>query len=263
MLVDSHVNLHGEPYAEDLEKVLERADQANVKAMLTISDRLSSIPSLEFLSSKYNHIWHSVGVHPHHADDYKNLESFQLIEFSRHPRAIGIGECGMDFHYEYSDRLVQERVFRAHIDASRETELPLIIHTRNADEVTLKLLTREYAKGAFPILLHCYTSGQALCDAALEMGAYVAFAGIITFKKADEVRQVARSVPLDRLLIETDCPYLAPVPYRGRRNEPAYVAEVAEKLAEIKQVSTDDIAQITTDNFFRLFTKANRESIAL
>lgn len=262
MLVDSHVNLHGEKYEEDFDAVLDRARTAGVGAMLTISDRLDSLPAITRISETHRHIWHSVGVHPHHAKDYQDLTADELVALAAHGRAIGVGECGLDFHYEYSDRAAQEPVFQAHIEASQQTQLPLIIHTRDADPVTEEMLVRAHARTAFPILLHCYTSGQKLAETGLSLGAYVAFSGIITFKKAEDVRAVAETVPLDRLLIETDCPYLAPVPHRGRRNEPAYVSHVAEKLAEIKGVSVDEIVTATTDNFFRLFRKADRASLS-
>lgn len=257
MLIDSHVNLHGEKYEDDLDAVIARAGEAGVSHMLTISDRLDSLPAITRISSAHGNIWHSVGVHPHHAKDYQDLSAEQLIALAEDDRAVGIGECGMDFYYEYSDRAVQEPVFRAHVNAAQETGLPLIIHTREADAVTRSVLEEEHAAKAFTPLMHCYTSGPELAEAALALGGYVSFSGIITFKKADDVRAIAEMVPLDRLLVETDCPYLAPVPHRGQRNEPAYVMHVAEKLAEIKGVSTARIAAATTQNFFRLFTRAH------
>ena len=258
MLVDSHVNLHGERYEEDLEDVFARASEAGVSAMLTISDRLDSTDAIKQVVEGRSNIWRSVGVHPHHAKDYSDLDAQTLIEMTTDPKVIGIGECGLDFHYEYSDRDVQEKVFRSHIEAARETNLPIIIHTRNADEMMADILEQEFQQGDFSILMHCYTSGQALADRALALGAYFAFSGIITFKKADDVRSVAERIPLDRLLLETDCPYLSPVPHRGKRNEPSFLPHVAEKLADVKGVSTDRIAEATTDAFFRLFTKAKK-----
>ena len=259
MFVDSPVNLHGEKYEADLADVLARAAVAQVSHMLTISDRLDSLPAITKISQAHANIWHSVGVHPHHAKDYADLTAEQLIDLAQHPRAIGIGECGMDFYYEYSDRDAQEPVFRAHVHAAQETGLPLIIHTRNADDVTGDIISGEHASKSFIPLMHCYTSGPELAERALGLGGYVSFSGIITFKKAEEVRVIAEMVPMDRLLIETDCPYLAPVPHRGQRNEPAFVPHVAAKLAEIKGVDTDEIARMTTENFFRLFSKAKKE----
>ncbi|WP_428409336.1 TatD family hydrolase [Hyphococcus sp.] len=256
MFVDSHVNLHSDKYAEDLEAVIARAREAGVDAMLTISDQLSSTDAIAAIAAKDPLIWRSVGVHPHFAKDYSDLPAKTLIAMAADEDVVGIGECGLDFYYEYSDRDVQEPVFRAHIRASRETGLPLIIHTRDADEIMTELLENEHREGAFTPLLHCYTGGPQLAEAALRLGGYISFSGIITFKNAADVRAIAEATPLDRLIIETDCPYLAPVPMRGRRNEPSYVVHVAEKLAEIKGVTTDEIEKATTDNFFRLFSKA-------
>lgn len=256
MLVDSHVNLHSEKYADDADEVIARARAAGVTAMLTISDKLSSTESIKKFADEDPHIWRSVGVHPHYAKEYADLSAQTLIDMANDQKVIGIGECGLDFHYEYSDRAVQEPVFKAHIDAARETGLPLIIHTREADNEMRKTLEREHREGAFTPLLHCYTGGPALADAALSLGGLISFSGIITFKNADDVRAIAEAAPLDRIIIETDCPYLAPVPMRGRRNEPAYVVHVAERLAEIKNIAVEEIAKITSDNFFRLFTRA-------
>ena len=256
MLIDSHVNLHSEKYAEDLDEVIERARAAGVTAMLTISDQLSSTQVIKAIAEKDPLIWRSVGVHPHHANDYADLAAQTLIDMAKDEDVIGIGECGVDFYYEYSPRDVQIPVFQAHIDASRETGLPLIIHTRDADETTRRMLEEAYREGAFTPLLHCYTGGPDLAKAALDLGGYVSFSGIITFKNAEDVRDIARATPLDRIIIETDCPYLAPVPKRGRRNEPAYVEHVAAKLAELLEKTPEEIAAITTENFFRLFQRA-------
>ncbi len=256
MFVDSHVNLHSDKYADDLADVVARARAAGVKAMLTISDQLSSTDAIAAIAAADPLIWRSIGVHPHHAKDYADLTAQTLIDLAADDDVVGIGECGLDFYYEYSDRAVQEAVFRAHIAASRTTGLPLIIHTRDADDSTRALLEAEHGEGVFTPLLHCYTGGPALAEAALALGGYVSFSGIITFKNAGDIRAIAAATPMDRIIIETDCPYLAPAPMRGRRNEPAYVVHVAEKLAEIKGLSVEDIAKTTTDNFFRLFSKA-------
>ena len=257
MLVDSHVNLHSEQYDEDREAVIARARAAGVGAMLTISDRLSSTGAVKAVADNHKLIWRSVGVHPHHAKDYANLDAETLIDLAAGEKVIGIGECGLDFHYEYSDREAQFPVFSAHIRASQETGLPLIIHSREADAEMRDMLVKAHGDKAFTPLLHCYTGGPDLAAAALEIGAYISFSGIITFKNAKEVRAIAEAAPLDRIIIETDCPYLAPVPMRGRRNEPAYLAHVAEKLAEIKGVAPEEAARITADNFFRLFQRAD------
>lgn len=256
MLVDSHVNLHSDKYAEDLGAVIANARAAGVTAMLTISDKLSSTDAIAAIAAADPLIWRSVGVHPHFAKDYPDLTAQTLIEMAAHEDVVGIGECGLDFYYEYSDRAAQEAVFLAHIAAARATGLPLIIHTRDADDVMRAILESEYREGGFTPLLHCYTGGPELARAALALGGYISFSGIITFKNAGDIRAIAEAAPMDRLIVETDCPYLAPVPMRGRRNEPAYVVHVAEKLAEIKGVSAAEMAQVTTDNFFRLFSKA-------
>lgn len=256
MLVDSHVNLHSEKYEDDLEEVIARARENGVEAMLTISDQLSSTPAIQQIANAHDFIWRSVGVHPHHAKNYSELEAQTLIDLAADEKVVGVGECGLDFHYEYSDRDVQVPVFAAHIAAARETGLPVIIHTRDADEASGELLTAECAKGAFTPLLHCYTGGPDLAEAVLELGGYISFSGIITFKNADDIRAIAEATPMDRIIIETDCPYLAPVPMRGRRNEPAFVTHVAAKLAEVKNLSVDAVAAATTDNFFRLFRRA-------
>ncbi len=195
-------------------------------------------------------------MHPHFAKDYADLSAQTLIDLAADEDVIGIGECGLDFYYEYSDRAAQDAVFRAHIAAAQKTHLPLIIHTRDADDAMRAMLEEANGEGRFAPLLHCYTGGPQLAEAALELGGYISFSGIITFKNAADVRAIAEATPLERIIIETDCPYLAPVPMRGRRNEPAYVVHVAEKLAEIKGVTLEEIAAITTENFFRLFSKA-------
>ncbi|MEO1136940.1 MAG: TatD family hydrolase [Pseudomonadota bacterium] len=256
MLVDSHVNLHSEKYEDDLDEIIQRARENGVAAMLTISDQLSSTEAISRIAAADPLIWRSVGVHPHHAKDYEALDDATLVSMATDPDVIGLGECGLDFYYEYSDRTAQEKVFRSHILAAQTTGLPLIIHTRDADAQMQDMLKATHREGGFTPLLHCYTGGPALAEAALSLGGYISFSGIITFKNAEDVRRIADQTPLDRLIIETDCPYLAPVPMRGRRNEPAYVVHVAQKLAEIKGVSSDDMAKITTDNFFRLFSKA-------
>jgi len=256
MLIDSHVNLHSEQYADDMDAVIRAAQDAGVTAMLTISDKLDSTPAIKDIADVYDFIWRSVGVHPHHAKDDANLTAETLINAASDPKVVGIGECGLDFHYEYSDRDAQFPVFREHIEAARKTGLPLIIHTRNADDATKEILLDEHEKGAFTPLLHCYTGGPGLAETALSLGGYISFSGIITFKNAGDIRDIAKAAPLDRIVVETDCPYLAPVPKRGRRNEPAYLVHVAEKLAELKGMSVEEIAQATTDNFFRLFKRA-------
>ncbi len=256
MLIDSHANLHHERFAADLPEVAARAKAAGVIGMLTISDKRSSTDAIAAVARTYPNVWRSVGVHPHHAADDAELGARTIVDLATPSDVVGIGECGLDFHYEYSPRDIQERVFRAHIAASRETGLPLIIHTRDADDRMRAVLEEERQTGSFTPLLHCYTGGEALARAVLNWGGYVSFSGILTFRNAEDLRRIAGLVPLDRLIIETDCPYLAPVPHRGRRCEPAHVVHVAEKLAEIRSASFNEIARATTDNFFRLFSRA-------
>jgi len=260
MLIDSHVNLHSEKFAADLKAVIERAHAAGVGAMLTISDKLSSTEAIKAIVASHKNIWRSVGVHPHYAQEEPDLDAARLVDLAKDEKVVGIGECGLDFYYEHSPREVQEKVFRAHIDAARETGLSLIIHTRDADERTRDVLEEEHARGAFTPLLHCYTGGAALAEAVLALGGYISFSGIITFRNAEEVHAIAAETPIGRLIVETDCPYLAPVPMRGRRAEPAHVVHVAAKLAEIKGVSVEEIHKATTENFFRLFPRARLET---
>ncbi|MEE2691769.1 MAG: TatD family hydrolase [Pseudomonadota bacterium] len=258
-LVDSHVNLHSEKFAEDLAEVIARARDAGVSAMLTICDKLSSIDTIAAIADARSGVWRSVGVHPHYAKDYANLTSERLLQLAAPGKVIGVGECGLDFYYLYSEQEAQERVFRAHVEAARESGLPLIIHTRDADEAMQAILEEEYGKGAFTPLLHCYTGGIQLAEAVIGMGGFVSFSGIITFKNASDLRAVASKLPLERIIVETDCPYLAPVPMRGRRCEPAHVVHVAAKLAEIRGISVEETAKITTENFYRLFSRARPE----
>ena len=258
MLVDSHVNLHGEKFAEDLDAVVSRAHEAGIGTMLNICCNISDYDDVVAVAERYKHMWASVGTHPHDAKENPDISAQQLIDLSKHPKVIGIGETGLDFHYNYSDKAAQLHNFQAHIEASRETQLPLIIHSREADELMADILEREMAKGAFPALLHCYTSGPELAKRAVDLGLYFSMSGIITFKNAKDVRDIASWLPGERLMIETDCPYLAPVPFRGCRNEPAYVTHVCDMLAEIRGWSVEETRKITTDAFFNLFKKALR-----
>lgn len=262
MLVDSHVNLHHEQFAADLDVVIARARAAGVRAMLTISDKLASTATIAGIADRHPFLWRTVGAHPHYAAEHADLAAETLVELAQDPKVVGVGECGIDHYYEHSPRDLQEKVFRAHIAAARESGLPLVIHTRDADATTQAILSDEQAKGAFTPLLHCYTGGAALAKAVVAMDGFVSFSGILTFKNAVDIRAVAAALPLDRILVETDCPYLAPVPHRGRRAEPAHVVEVVRKLAEVKGLSLDDVAASTTDAFFRCFRRARREDAA-
>ena len=258
-MFDTHVNLHGEPFADDLEEVLERAREAGVTKFLAICDRFDNFESVLAIARSHDDIWCSAGVHPHHAKDFPDLRIETLTQAASNPEVVAIGETGLDFHYGYSAEADQVTSLRKHISAARDTGLPLILHTREADELMADILEDEYRKGAFQPLLHCYTGGPDLAQRALSLGAYVSVSGILSFKSAKEVRAVIADVPIDRIILETDCPYLAPVPMRGRRNEPAYLAHVAEALASLKGMPVDEIKQITDENAVRLFAKVTQQ----
>lgn len=258
MLIDSHVNLHAPQFDEDREAVIDRARQAGVRLMVEISDKLSTFEATHALAMNNADIWCTVGVHPHEAKDYADLTVDRLVELADRPRVIGIGECGLDFHYDLSPRDVQATVFRQHIEAARRTGLPLVIHTREADEIMADILREEHRRAPFNFLMHCYTSGLELAKTAMELGAWFSVSGIATFKAAEEVREVIRRMPEDRIIVETDCPYLAPIPHRGRRNEPAYVGLVLERLAEIRGWTPEQADELTTDAFFNLFDRIPR-----
>jgi TatD DNase family protein len=257
MLIDSHVNLHAPQFDEDREAVISRALASGVRLMVNICDRVSNYERVRFVA-QHPDIWCTVGTHPHEAKEDPELSSEILIEIAQDLRVVGIGECGLDFHYDLSPRDVQARVFRAHAAAARETGLPLIVHSREADQVMGDILEEEHAKGAFPLLMHCYTSGPELARRAAALGAWFSVSGIATFKAAEEVRAVIRDMPEDRIMLETDCPYLAPVPYRGRRNEPAFLPHVAAKLAEIRGWGLAETEARTADAFFALFQRIPR-----
>jgi TatD DNase family protein len=253
MLVDSHCHLDFPDFAAEREAVIARARAAGVGTMLTIGTRLDQFAGVRAIAETADAIWCSVGAHPHEAADHAALRPEQLIALAAHPKVVGIGETGLDFHYDLSPRDIQERVFCAHITASRATRLPLIIHAREADSEIARILDEEQPP---PGVLHCFSSGRGLAEAALALGFYISISGIVTFKNADDLRAIVRDVPLDRLLVETDSPYLAPVPYRGKRNEPAFVAATAAAVAALKGIEPEQLAAATTANFFRLFAKA-------
>ena len=257
MLVDSHCHLDFPDFSPDLDAVLGRATEAGVGTVQTICTRVTRFDRVLALAEAHAAIWCSVGIHPHHVADEPDTAAAALIRLADHPKVTGIGETGLDFHYDNSPRPQQEASFRQHIAAARASGLPVIVHTRAADDETNRILRKEAEEeGRFPGVIHCFTAGRPVAETALDLGLYVSFSGILTFKKADELRATARYVPLDRILVETDAPYLAPVPHRGKRNEPAHVRLTAERLAEIKGMDVEEIARATTDNFFRLFTKA-------
>jgi TatD DNase family protein len=258
MLVDSHCHLDFPEFAPELDAVMERARAAGVKTCVSIGTTLAKFPQVRAVAERFADVWCSVGVHPHEAKIELLNDPALLLEAAKHPKVVGIGESGLDYYYEHSPREEQRTNFRTHIAASRETGLPLIVHTRDADDETVDILRDEIGKGAFPGLIHCFTGSQKLADKAVELGFCISVSGIATFKNSQALRDVIKTVPLDRLLVETDAPFLAPVPYRGKRNEPAFVASTAAMLAELKGVSKDDIARVTTENFFRLFSKVAR-----
>ncbi|HEX3365481.1 TatD family hydrolase [Phenylobacterium sp.] len=260
MLIDSHVNLHAPQFDEDREAVIERARAAGVRLMVNICDKVSNYDKVRALAEQPD-IWATVGTHPHEAKEDPGLAAETLIAIAADPRVVGIGECGLDFHYDLSPRDIQAQVFRAHATAARATGLPLVVHTREADEVMGDILEEEYAKGPFRILMHCYTSGPALAQRAAALGAWFSVSGIATFKAAEDVRAVIRDMPADRIIVETDCPYLAPAPYRGRRNEPAFLPHVLAKLAEVRGWSLEEAEARTEDAFFALFDRIPRQVV--
>ncbi len=258
MLIDSHVNLHAPQFADDMDAVIGRAREAGVALMVNISDKVSTFDVTHAVAMAHDDIWATVGTHPHEAKENPELKADDLIRLAERPKVVGIGECGLDFHYDLSPRDIQARVFRQHCIAARETGLPLVVHTREADEVMGAILEEEHAAGPFKLLMHCYTSGAELARRAANLGAWFSVSGIATFKAAEDVRAIIRDMPADRIIVETDCPYLAPVPMRGRRNEPAYLPHVLDKLAEIRGWSRDEAEQRTEDAFFALFDRIAR-----
>ena len=261
VLIDSHCHLDFPDFGPEVEEVVTRAHAAGVGLMVTISTKVSEFDRVRAVAERFPHVFCTVGIHPHEAASEPETDTATLVEMARHPKVVGIGETGLDYYYEHSPRAAQQRNFRAHIAAARETGLPLVVHTRDADEDTAQILDEETGKGAFPGLLHCFSSSAQLAEKALELGLYISLSGILTFKTADELRATAARVPLERLLVETDAPYLAPVPKRGKRNEPAFVVHTAAKLAEVKGVTAAQLAEATTENFLRLFSRVPREAV--
>jgi TatD DNase family protein len=255
MLVDSHCHLDFPEFQEDFAEMMSRAAAAGVGMMLTISTHLSRFPQVLAVAERHDNIYCTVGIHPHEALSESGVTAEQLIELARHPKVVGFGETGLDYFYEHSPREQQIANFRAHIQAARQANLPVIIHTRDADLDTARILEEEMAIGAFPGLIHCFSSGRALGEKAIELGLYVSLSGILTFKKSDELRAIAKDLPLDRLLVETDSPFLAPMPHRGKRCEPAFVARTADQLAALHGIPSALLADRTTTNFLRLFRK--------
>lgn len=256
LLVDSHCHLDFPELSTDAAGVVARARNAGVGHMLTIGTKITQFPGVLAIAERFDNVSCSVGIHPHEAAVEPETNVERLTSLAQHPKVVAFGETGLDYYYEHSPRLEQERSFRTHITAARENGLPVIVHTRDADAETASILTDEMKKGAFTGVIHCFSSGRDLAEQCLALGFYISLSGIVTFKKAEALREVVKIVPMDRILVETDSPYLAPVPFRGKTNEPAYVAHTAAAVAEIKGISRDDLARRTTENFFRLFSKA-------
>ncbi len=256
MLVDSHCHLDFPDFHDRLEAILDAASAADVGRIVTISTYVSRYDTYRQLAEAHDSVFFTIGTHPHNAGSEPDVAAEKLVGLAQHPRCIAIGEAGLDYHYDKSPRDVQRQVFRTHIAASRTSGLPLIIHARNADDDMIDILSDEMGRGRFDAVLHCFSSGARLAEVGVDLGLYVSFSGILTFKNSDDIRRIAAAVPHDRLLVETDAPYLAPMPYRGKTNEPAYVAQTARVLAEVVGVSQSEIALITTENFYRLFEKA-------
>ena len=256
MFADSHCHLNYKGVFEQQADVLARARERGVGVMLNISTRESEWDAVVATAEREPDVWASIGIHPHEADQHPNLDTAKLIERAAHPRIVGIGESGLDYYYDHSDRARQQASFRRHIAACRETGLPLIVHTRDAEDDTLAILREEMEQGAFTGVIHCFTASGAFADAALALGFYISISGIVTFKNAHDLQATAARLPIDRLLIETDAPFLAPVPHRGKQGEPAFVADTAAFLATLRGASVEDLAARTVDNFFTLFDKA-------
>ena len=257
-MIDSHCHLDFPDFAHELDAVVARARRAGVVRMVTISTRIEHHREVLSIARRFDDVYCSVGTHPHHADEEKNISTDALIVASCDPKVVAIGEAGLDYHYHNGSRAEQERGFRRHVTAARVSGLPLIIHSRDADDEMIRILEEESGKGAFPAVLHCFTGGEGLARRAIALGLFISFTGILTFKKSHDLRAIAADLPADRILIETDAPYLAPGRHRGKRNEPAYIVETARVLADIRGLSFAEIDRLTTDNFFRLFRKVPR-----
>ncbi|MBU1305494.1 MAG: TatD family hydrolase [Alphaproteobacteria bacterium] len=255
MLIDSHCHLDFEAMAADLDGVMARAAAAGVSGMVTISTHVEKFSTYAGIAERFPNVWCSVGTHPHHADEELHIQTDDLVRLSVHPRCVAIGEAGLDYFYDNAPREAQATGLRRHIAAARITGLPLVIHSRKCDDDMAAILREETGQGAFPFLLHCFTASADLARTALELGGYISFSGIITFRNAEEIREVAKFVPADRYLVETDAPYLAPIPHRGQSNEPSFVRHTAEKLAEVRGITLEQLASETTRNFARLFAK--------
>lgn len=256
MLIDSHCHLNYPGLIEDQAAVLARARAAGVTGMLGISTKKREWHDVVAIAEREPDVWATVGIHPHEADGHVEVDTAALVDAASHPRVIGIGETGLDYYYDHSDRAQQQRSFRSHIAAARETGLPLIVHTRDAEADTAAIMREEMGKGAYPAVIHCFTASRDFAGIALELGFYISLSGIVTFKSAKDLQETARIIPEDRLLIETDAPFLAPVPVRGRTCEPAFVSHTARFVAELRGIGDEELRELTTANFFNLFGKA-------
>ncbi len=256
MLVDSHCHLDFPDFEDELDAVMARATEAGVGTILTICTHLTRFERVLAVAERFDNVFCTVGVHPHEAAREPRVVAEHLVRLADHPKVVGFGETGLDYYYEHSPRAEQQQSFRVHIAAARMAGLPLVVHTRDADADTSRILGEEQEKGPFAGVLHCFSSTRELAERAIGMGLYISFSGVVTFKKADDLRATAAALPLDRVLVETDAPYLAPVPKRGKRNEPSYVAHTANEVARVRAMDAKAFAEATTDNFFRLFTKA-------
>lgn len=259
MLIDTHCHLDFADFDAERDELVQRAHAAGVSQMVTISTRVKKLPTLLALTERYPSVFCSVGTHPNNADEELDVTADDLVHLAEsHEKIVAIGEAGLDYFYDTQTPADQQTGLRRHIEAARRTQLPLVIHSRSADEDMAAILRDETGKGAFPFILHCFSAGQALADCGVELGGYISFSGILTFPKSEDIREIAKTVPLDRLLVETDAPYLAPKRWRGKRNEPSYVVNTAEVLAEVKGISYEEMARITTENAFRCFSKMTR-----
>ncbi|HVV78163.1 MAG TPA: TatD family hydrolase [Pseudolabrys sp.] len=258
MLVDSHCHLDFPDFASELDDVVGRARAAGIGRMVTISTRVRKHDQVRAVAERFDDVFCSIGTHPHNAHEELEIGTDELLRYAAHPKVVAIGEAGLDYHYDNSPRDAQAQGFRAHVAAARESKLPLVIHSREADADMARILEEESGKGAFPAVLHCFTGGRDLAMRAVALGHYVSFTGILTFKATQNLRDIAAALPADRILVETDAPYLAPGKFRGKRCEPAYVVETAKVLAETRGVTPDEIARQTTENFFRLFSKVSK-----
>ncbi|HTE77421.1 MAG TPA: TatD family hydrolase [Xanthobacteraceae bacterium] len=262
MLIDSHCHLDFPDFASELDAVMARARAAGIERMVTISTRVRRQPEVLAIADRFAEVYCSLGTHPHYAHEELDVTPAELVRRARAAKVVAVGEAGLDYHYDNSPREAQEHGFRTHIAAARESALPLVIHSREADDDTARILEEEMGQGAFAAVLHCFTGGRELARRAVALGHFISFTGILTFKNSQALRAIAAELPADRILVETDAPYLAPGKYRGRRNEPAYVVETAKVLAEVRGVSLDAIAEQTTANFYRLFAKVPRAGTA-